>query len=56
MSTKKGFVTTLKKLYRQIANPGILLAFKKANQIVKRDPIGISHSKGILSGILWREN
>jgi len=36
-------------------NPGILLAFKKPNQIVKKDPIGFSHSKRILSGILQRE-
>ena len=37
-------------------NPGILLAFKKPNQIVKKDPIGFSHTKRILGGILQREN
>jgi len=51
-------MTTLRKIYSQkIANDsGILLAFTKPNWIVKKDPIGFSYSKRILSGILWSEN
>jgi len=58
MSTKKVAWQLQKNLYSQIANDKseILLAFKKPNQIVKKDPIGFFHSKRILSGILQREN